>query len=96
MSEPREAPYSIAPTKFAGQIAIIDRNGTLVCYTTSQEDAAHIVKCVNEQPAKDALIKELVEGLEKLARLGNEPHFGNSKGNVIAQELLARAEEMMK
>jgi hypothetical protein len=30
--------------------------------------------------------------LEKLARLGNEPHFGNSDGNIIAQEALAKAE----
>ena len=26
--------------------------------------------------------------LEKLARLGNEPHYGNSDGNRIAQEAL--------
>lgn len=26
--------------------------------------------------------------LEKLARLGNEPHLGNSDGNVIAQQAL--------
>lgn len=28
------------------------------------------------------------EALDKLARLGNEPEFGNSKGNAIAQEAL--------
>ena len=26
--------------------------------------------------------------LEKLARLGNDPYLGNSKGNVIAQQAL--------
>lgn len=33
---------------------------------------------------------ELVEALEKLARLGNEPMYGNSIGNTIAQEALQR------
>ena len=28
------------------------------------------------------------EALEKLARLGNEPHYGNSIGNRVAQEAL--------
>jgi hypothetical protein len=27
--------------------------------------------------------------LDKLARLGNEPHLGNSVGNVLAQEALS-------
>ena len=35
---------------------------------------------------------ELVEALEKLARLGNEPMYGNSIGNVIAQEALRKAQ----
>ena len=30
--------------------------------------------------------------LEKLARLGNEPHLGNSEGNMIARAALAKAE----
>ena len=33
---------------------------------------------------------ELVEALEKLARLGNEPLYGNSIGNQIAQAALAK------
>lgn len=33
---------------------------------------------------------ELREVLEKLARLGNEPYYGNSDGNVIAKAALAR------
>ena len=33
--------------------------------------------------------KVMREALEKLARLGNEPHLGNSDGNVIAQRALA-------
>ena len=31
----------------------------------------------------------LREALDKLARLGNEPYYGNSTGNVIAQQALA-------
>ncbi len=37
--------------------------------------------------------KELVEALERLARLGNGDRYGNSDGNVIAQEALSRSEE---
>ena len=35
----------------------------------------------------------LVEALEKLARLGNEPHYGNSDGNMIARQALAQYEK---
>lgn len=35
----------------------------------------------------------LVEALEKLARLGNGSEYGNSEGNRIAQEALARHKE---
>jgi len=34
---------------------------------------------------------ELVEALEKLARLGNRDQYGNSEGNTIAQAPLAKA-----
>lgn len=33
---------------------------------------------------------ELAAALEKLARLGNEPHQGNSIGNQIARDALAK------
>lgn len=33
---------------------------------------------------------ELAAALEKLARLGNEPHYGNSIGNHIARDVLAK------
>jgi hypothetical protein len=48
---------------------------------------------------RDALKDEnarMKEVLERLARLGNEPHYGNSDGNIIARaelERLSRAEE---
>lgn len=37
-------------------------------------------------PAQD--VTELVEALEKLARLGNGEHYGNSDGNMIARDAL--------
>ena len=37
--------------------------------------------------------ERLRAALDKLARLGNEPHYGNSDGNVIAQRALAAVEE---
>lgn len=36
----------------------------------------------------DETIERYREALEKLARLGNEPHLGNSNGNDIAQRAL--------
>tara|TARA_R110000868_G_scaffold82306_2_gene232493 strand:- start:172 stop:552 length:381 start_codon:yes stop_codon:yes gene_type:complete len=35
---------------------------------------------------------ELLEALEKLARLGNGEHYGNSEGNTIARAAIAKAE----
>ena len=35
---------------------------------------------------------ELLEALEKLARLGNGERYGNSEGNVIARAAIAKAE----
>ena len=35
---------------------------------------------------------ELLETLEKLARLGNGERYGNSEGNVIARTAIAKAE----
>ena len=36
--------------------------------------------------------KELLAALEKLARLGNGDHYGNSEGNTIARAAIAKAE----
>jgi hypothetical protein len=35
---------------------------------------------------------ELLSALEKLARLGNGDHYGNSDGNMIARAAIAKAE----
>lgn len=36
--------------------------------------------------------QELVAALEKLARLGNGEHYGNSDGNMIARAAIAKGE----
>lgn len=41
-----------------------------------------------ELPAQD--VTELVEALEKLARLGNGERYGNSDGNMIARTALSK------
>lgn len=38
-----------------------------------------------------AAAPELLEALEKLARLGNGEHYGNSEGNMIARAAIAKA-----
>ena len=37
------------------------------------------------------LNQDLLAALEKLARLGNGDHFGNSDGNMIARAAIAKA-----
>ena len=37
-------------------------------------------------------LEQVKEKLEQLSRLGNEPHKGNSNGNVLAQEALTALE----
>lgn len=38
-----------------------------------------------------AVNADLLETLEKLARLGNGEHYGNSDGNMIARAAIAKA-----
>lgn len=40
-----------------------------------------------------ALAPIMYEALEKLAKLGNEPYFGNSLGNCIAIDVLRKVNE---
>ncbi len=40
--------------------------------------------------------KRYKDALEKLSRLGNEPHLGNSDGNKIAQQALNPSPERRK
>ena len=44
--------------------------------------------CQHVKPMQD--VTELVEALEKLARLGNGEHYGNSNGNMIARDALSK------
>jgi hypothetical protein len=39
-----------------------------------------------------AVNQELLAALEKLARLGNGDHYGNSEGNMIARAAIAKGE----
>ena len=49
-----------------------------------------VIRGLNEQLATAlAAIEAKDRGLDKLARLGNEPYLGNSVGNTIAAEFLA-------
>jgi hypothetical protein len=41
----------------------------------------------------EARIAELEAALGKLARLGNEPNYGNSTGNVIARRALLQEDK---
>ena len=43
--------------------------------------------------AAEGEVERLKAVLDKLARLGNEPELGNSKGNVIAQQALKEKPE---
>ena len=50
----------------------------------TRQDAAAELRRLHE------VNQELIEALEKLARLGNADQYGNSEGNMIAQAVLAR------
>ena len=60
-----------------------------------ESDATLRWEAADALEAKDAEIERLKavvdaakRALDELARLGNEPHFGNSDGNLIAQAAL--------
>ena len=69
---------------------VYDEQGTFfeqINNKDQEQAAAYIQHCVNNYPA-------LVEALEKLAKLGNGDQYGNSNGNVIAQDALRKAGEL--
>lgn len=59
-----------------------------------QEEIDALLGVGEDETTVDAILRVCAErdryraALEKLARLGNEPHYGNSVGNRIAQESL--------
>jgi hypothetical protein len=54
--------------------------------------AAAISSCAAERDALRAENARLREVLERLARLGAEPYYGNSDGNMIARAALGEKE----
>lgn len=61
----------------------------------SQAIAEDYTRAAAELRRLDALNAELVEALERLARLGNGNQYGNSIGNDIAKAALAKAKEQI-
>jgi septal ring factor EnvC (AmiA/AmiB activator) len=57
---------------------------------TADINGAALVETQEELFAMKQQRDELAAALEKLARLGNEPHYGNSIGNQIARDVLAK------
>ena len=56
------------------------------------EPVREMLLMMNDKAIKQAaLIQELLATLEKLARLGNGEHYGNSDGNMIALAAIAKA-----
>jgi hypothetical protein len=50
------------------------------------------IKAAAELRRLHAVNQELLAALEKLARLGNGEHYGNSDGNMIARAAIAKGE----
>ena len=51
---------------------------------TTEEVRTAVIAVIEERDRLAAENKELREVLDRLARLGNEPNYGNSIGNQIA------------
>lgn len=72
-------------------------NNTLYTYQVINTDGLIVAKCgtgdieVNDNARLIAAVPDLLEALEKLAKLGNEPYYGNSIGNEIALDALRKA-----
>ena len=72
-------------------------NGNIRIWTSASDHSVKLAKETGEpltplftrpMPAQD--VTELVDALEKLARLGNGEHYGNSDGNMIARDALSK------
>ena len=50
--------------------------------------AAEVERLTRERDEARAEVERLSAALDRLARLGNEPNYGNSFGNVIARKAL--------
>ena len=59
------------------------------CHVSCNDGLRAQLTSLDEENARlTAQVAGLREALEKLARLGNEPHYGNSTGNEIAKQAL--------
>ena len=65
-------------------------------YATGDAHQRNIEQAAAELRRLHEVNAELLEALEKLARLGNGERYGNSEGNVIARAAIAKAEGEMK
>lgn len=76
----------------AAELRLLDDDSYAWCKRSHMwmNEYAKAAKEVNRLAALNA---ELVEALEKLARLGNGDQYGNSIGNDIAKAALAKAKE---
>jgi hypothetical protein len=61
-------------------------------YKLSSGYAWHCHKAAAELRRLHESNQELLAALEKLARLGNGEHYGNSDGNMIARAAIAKGE----
>ena len=61
-------------------------------YATGDAHQRDIEQAAAELRRLHEVNQELLETLEKLARLGNGERYGNSEGNVIARTAIAKAE----
>ena len=71
------------------RIAELKANTSQIVQAVSRAADAREAGMENEIIALQAHINVLRNALEKLARLGNEPYYGNSIGNDIAKQALA-------
>ena len=58
------------------------------CLVTGYNFTTALRSLAAERDALQARVAELEGALEKLARLGAEPYYGNSDGNMIARAAL--------
>jgi hypothetical protein len=89
-----KAPFDPAPP-LAVRLA---NNLDLAVLDPMWPDEAVVPKYICEQASAELhrlqkVNEVLVEAMEKLARLGNEPMLGNSIGNRIAQDALEKIKE---
>lgn len=71
-------------------------NNHLDTFQVIDKDGIIIAKCgigdteVEANAKLISLAPEMYDALEKLAKLGNEPYYGNSIGNKIALDILRK------